>query len=73
MIPGLYDVARLAELEGGEERWMLETKVVRDRNRVADALAGCDRDHQDALARLTERPGRERLQPDTRAQAAERI
>jgi hypothetical protein len=38
MIPGLYDVARLPKLEAGETRWMLETKAVRDRNKVADTL-----------------------------------
>jgi len=38
MIPCLYDVPRLANGEEGEERWMLETKLVRDRNRVADTL-----------------------------------
>ena len=38
MIPALYDVARLPKLEAGEERWMLETRAVRERNRVADAL-----------------------------------
>ncbi len=49
MIPGLYDVARLPALQGGEERWMLETKVVRDRNKVADALAGAIAIVEDAL------------------------
>jgi hypothetical protein len=39
MIPCLYDMPRLAKGEEGEARWMLETKLVRDRNRVADALA----------------------------------
>jgi len=39
MIPCLYDVPALAGLEDGEERWMLETKVIRDRNRVADTLS----------------------------------
>jgi peptidase M28-like protein len=38
MIPSLHDVPRLAALADGEERWMLETKLVRQRNRVADAL-----------------------------------
>ncbi len=38
MIPCLYDVPRLATLPEAEERWMLETKLVRQRNRVADAL-----------------------------------
>ncbi|MBO0740994.1 MAG: hypothetical protein J2P51_06170 [Hyphomicrobiaceae bacterium] len=38
MIPCLYDVARLASTPGGPERWQLETQLVRDRNRVSDAL-----------------------------------
>ena len=41
MIPSLYDVPRLGLLPDGEERWMLETQLVRDRNRVADALGDC--------------------------------
>jgi hypothetical protein len=39
MIPALHDLAHLAALGEGEERWMLETKAVRNRNRVADTLA----------------------------------
>jgi hypothetical protein len=39
MIPCLYDVARLVSTPpGGPERWQLETQLVRDRNRVSDAL-----------------------------------
>jgi len=38
VIPCLYDVARLASTPGGPERWQLETQLVRDRNRVSDAL-----------------------------------
>jgi len=38
MIPSLYEVPRLEKLPEAEERWMLETKLVRQRNRVADAL-----------------------------------
>src|SRR4029453_17590490 len=34
MMPGLYDVVRLAKLAEGEERWMLETKAVRGRKRA---------------------------------------
>ncbi len=41
MIPSLYDLPRLGRLPDGEERWMLETQLVRDRNRVADALDDC--------------------------------
>jgi hypothetical protein len=40
MIPSLFDVPRLGKLEG-EARWMLETQLIRDRNRVADALDDC--------------------------------
>ena len=43
MIPTLYDVPRYAKLGDGEERWMLETQLVRDRNRIADALIDCRR------------------------------
>jgi hypothetical protein len=38
VIPCLFDVARLAGTPGGPERWQLETQLVRDRNRVSDAL-----------------------------------
>ena len=34
----------------GEERWMLETQLVRDRNRVADALDDCRALIDDTLA-----------------------
>lgn len=52
LVPALYDLARLSRLDEGEERWMLETKVVRDRNRVADALAESIAIIEDSLARL---------------------
>ena len=39
MLPCLYDVPRLGKLSDGEERWMLETALVRERNKVADGLA----------------------------------
>ncbi|HUN70427.1 MAG TPA: M28 family peptidase [Burkholderiales bacterium] len=52
MIPALYDLARLSRLGEGEERWMLETKAVRDRNRVADALAEATAIIEDSLQRL---------------------
>jgi hypothetical protein len=45
MMPALYDVTRVAKLSEGEERWMLETKAVRDRNRVADARGRLRSDH----------------------------
>jgi len=52
MIPALYDIARLSQMPEGEERWMLQTKVVRDRNRVADTLSDAIGIIDDALARL---------------------
>jgi hypothetical protein len=52
MIPSLYEVPRYAKLGDGEARWMLETQLVRDRNRVADALDDCRRLIDDTLARL---------------------
>jgi len=41
MIPSLYEVQKLADLPAGEQRWMLETQLVRARNHVADALDDC--------------------------------
>jgi hypothetical protein len=38
MIPCLYDLQHLDQLPDGEQRWMVETKMIRARNRVADAL-----------------------------------
>jgi len=38
MLPTLYEVPRYAKLGDGAERWMLATQLVRDRNRIADAL-----------------------------------
>jgi hypothetical protein len=38
VIPCLYDVPRLARTPDGPDRWMLETSLVRARNKVADAL-----------------------------------
>ncbi len=51
MIPGLYDVPQVAKLEEDEARWMLETRVVRDRNKVSDAIAESIAIISDALAR----------------------
>jgi Peptidase family M28 len=53
MIPSLYDAARLAKMPDGEERWMLETQLVRARNQLADALDDCRILIDDALAKLT--------------------
>jgi hypothetical protein len=52
MIPSLFDVPRYAKLADGEERWMLETQLVRDRNRIADTLDDCRRLIDDTLRRL---------------------
>src|SRR5262249_8629362 len=52
MIPSLYDVARCAGLADGEARWMLGTQLVRDRNRVADALGDCSRLIDETLRQL---------------------
>jgi len=39
VIPCLYDVPKLSKLaQTGPDRWMLETQLVRERNRVSDAL-----------------------------------
>jgi hypothetical protein len=52
MIPSLYDAPRYAKLADGETRWMLETQLVRDRNRIADVLDDCRRLADDTVARL---------------------
>jgi Peptidase family M28/PA domain len=52
MIPCLYDLTELAKLPDGEQRWMLETRMVRARNRVADALEDSSSLIDDALAQL---------------------
>jgi hypothetical protein len=52
MIPSLFDAPRLAEMPDREDRWMLETQLVRARNRIADALGDCRRDIDDTLAQL---------------------
>jgi hypothetical protein len=39
VVPCLYDVGKLKQMpRSGPERWQLETQLVRDRNRVSDAL-----------------------------------
>ena len=53
MIPSLFDVPRYAKLGDGEARWMLETQLVRDRNRIADVLDDCRGLIDDTLARLS--------------------
>jgi hypothetical protein len=52
MIPCLAEVPRLPTLPEAEERWMLETKLVRQRNRVADALDDARRLIDETLARI---------------------
>ena len=52
MIPSLFDAPQLATLPEGEERWMLETHLVRARNKVADALDDCRRLVDDTLSHL---------------------
>lgn len=53
MIPSLFDVPKYAKSADGEERWMLETQLVRDRNRVADALSDCSRMIDTTLRQIT--------------------
>lgn len=58
MIPSLFDVPALARLaEDSEERWMLETQLVRDRNRVVDGLDDCVVLIEDTLRQLGPVPG----------------
>jgi len=53
MIPSLYDAPRLARLPSdSESRWMLEVQLIRDRNRVADALTDCRALVEDTLRQL---------------------
>ena len=52
MIPSLYDAMRYAKLPDGEERWMLETQLVRDRNRVTDVLGDATKLIEETLGRL---------------------
>jgi hypothetical protein len=52
MIPSLYDAQRYAKMADGEERWMLEIQLVRDRNKVADALADATMLVDETLERL---------------------
>lgn len=47
MLPCLYDIAELASTTEGPDRWMLETRLVRERNRVADGIG-------DAVATIEE-------------------
>ena len=52
-IPSLFDVPRYAKLAEGESRWMLETQLVQDRNRITDVLDDCRSLIDDTLTKLT--------------------
>ena len=52
MVPTLFDVPRLGTLADGEARWMLETGLIRARNRVADTLGDAATLIGDTLRRL---------------------
>ena len=52
MMPCLYDIPRLKEMGDGEQRWMLETKLIRDRNRVADTLGDVTELMEDLLGQV---------------------
>ena len=54
MIPSLHETPRLAKLPpDSEERWMLETLLVRQRNRVADALGDATSFIEESLRQLS--------------------
>lgn len=52
MLPCLYELPELEKLPDGPERWMLETKLVRQRNRVEDGLADATAAIEDTLGAL---------------------
>ena len=53
VIPCLFDVPKLARMASSNpERWQLETQLVRERNRVSDALVDARLLVEDSLARL---------------------
>ena len=52
MIPCLYDVPQLSRLPSAPQRWQLETQLVRERNRVSDALTDARLLIEATLARL---------------------
>src|SRR5262245_50462688 len=53
MIPTIYDVPRYTKLGEDEQRWKQETQLVRDRNRIADALVDCRRLIEGTLRELS--------------------
>ena len=53
MIPALFDLPELGRMsEDNEESWMLRTELVRERNRVGDALADAEWLLEETLAKL---------------------
>jgi hypothetical protein len=52
MIPGLHDLPSLARLDEGEPRWLLETQLMRERNRVMDGLADAEAEVERTLRLL---------------------
>lgn len=52
MLPCLYDLPRMAAAGDGPDRWMLETQLVRERNRVADGIGDAMAAIEDTLATL---------------------
>ena len=52
LIPCLYDIPKLSRSEEGPERWQLETQLVRERNRVSDALVDARTLIDSTLARI---------------------
>ena len=52
VLPALYDVPKFGVLPAGPERWMLETELLRARNRIADTLGEAEAMAAGALERL---------------------
>jgi hypothetical protein len=53
MIPALYDLPELGRMaEDNADSWMLQTELVRERNRVGDALADANWLLEETLAKL---------------------
>jgi hypothetical protein len=53
VIPSLFDVPKLKGLPDGPDRWQLETQLIRERNRVSDALIDACTLIDNTLARLS--------------------
>ena len=52
MLPCLYDLPRLEQMDDGPDLWMLRTELVRQRNRVADGLNDAAAAIDDSLTAL---------------------